>query len=480
MSAITNARWVAIIQVARVGVQLASLFLLSRMLAPRDFGLIAMASIVTNFAMLLRDLGTASAIIQKHELDERTIATAFWLSSGVGTALGLIVVIAAPIVAALMHSPPVAGLLLALAIAFPIAGTATVQQALLEREGRFALIARIEITSALVGFGGALISAWLGAGAYSLVMQTLTIACLSTLQFWFAAPWRPRWLWGRAELAQLWKFGGSLSGFNLVNYFGRNADSMIIGRVLGAIALGPYALAYRIMLFPLYNLTFVANRALFPVMSRRQTDRAEISRLYLRTLAVIAFFTAPLMLGLWVVREPFVQIFLGPKWAEVAILIGWLAPVGLIQSLTSPSGSVLMALGRTDLQFKLGIVGTLLYVSAFLVGVRHGTEGVAQWYLAANIVNAVISTTVVLRLLDARPRVLLLVMRPVAIAAVMAVAVSIGAIWLKPLGWPATAQLLTLCAAGAALYFLLAHLGARVIERDVRKMFVLSATSASP
>ena len=90
------------------------------------------------------------------------------------------------------------------------------------------------------------------------------------------------------EVRGIWGFSGGLVGFNLVNYLARNADGMIIGRGLGADALGPYSMAYRLMLFPVQNFTYVANRALFPVYSRNQDDSGEVRAMYLRTLGVIA------------------------------------------------------------------------------------------------------------------------------------------------------------------------------------------------
>ncbi len=479
-SARSNARWIALIQLSRIGVQLLSLLLLSRLLSPRDFGLVALAAVVTNFAMLLRDLGTASALIQKPQLDERTIATAFWIGSGMGLLLGVAVAAGAPLLAALMRAPEVGGLLLVLAVAFPISGSTTMHQALLERQGRFATVARIEISSVLAGFAVAVIAALAGAGAYSLVLQTVAVALLSSAQFWFRVPWRPRWLWDRATSTQLWKFGGHLSAFNIVNYISRNADSLIIGRVLGAAALGPYSLAYRIMLFPLYNLTFVASRALFPVMSRQQHDLPQLARLYLRALSVIAFFAAPLMMGLWVLREPFVAVVLGPRWTTVTALIAWLAPAGLIQSLSSPSGSVLMALGHTRLQLKLGLVGMLAQLTAFAIGVRWGVVGVAQCYLLASILQAVMTIIIVQRLLNAPAAALRAVARPLLIALAMAAIMHAALITLQHRAALPLLQLALAGAAGVVFYLLAAHLGARVIEQDARRMLVLRTSGTTP
>lgn len=476
ISAKSNARWIGAIQVFRVAVQLVGLLLLSRLLSPEDFGLVAMVSIVTNLAGLLRDMGTAAAVIQKQTLENEIILTAFWLNCIIGVALGMGIAGLSGLLAAIFHAPALVGLLLLVAVAFPITGSGTVHQALLERASRFSVIARVEIIAALCGLGVALIAAYAGAGAYSLVLQTLAVAVLSTVQLWFASGWRPRWYWSTARLRELSGFSSNLFAFNIVNYFSRNADNMVVGRWLGASSLGAYSLAYRIMLFPLQNLTVVATRALFPVFSRQQTAPGEMAGLYLRTLSVIAFFTAPLMAGLFVLRVPFVHVFLGEKWSSVAGLIAWLAPVGFIQSLVSTTGTVFMAGGRTDTLFRLGVLGAVLQVSSFLIGVHWGVTGVAAGYFIANLLNALPAFYFTFRLLDQSAWQLVgAIYRPAAIALLMALAVQAGLYTLGTLALPAIAQLIILSGIGALLYFGAAHFGARPVERDVLRLFMSKA-----
>ncbi|MGH8262471.1 MAG: lipopolysaccharide biosynthesis protein [Steroidobacteraceae bacterium] len=476
MTASGNARWIALIQMSRVGVQLLCITVLSRLLAPGDFGLVAMAMAVTNLGNLLRDLGIASAIIQKPKLDERTLATAFWMCCGVGFTLGLIFVLSAPLVAMLMHEPDVAGLMRVLAAMFPMYGIAIVQQALLERNGRFATVARVEITSAVAGLGVALIAAMSGAGAMSLAFQSLTIACAASLQFIALAEWKPRLGWGRSQFRELWQFGGHVSGSNVVNYLARNLDSAIIGRVLGAASLGPYSIAYRIMLFPLYNLTFVATRALFPVMSRAadtgHAAKRDVTALFLRALSVIAFFSAPLMTGLFVLRDPFVNVFLGARWHSVAVLIAWLAPTGLVQSLISPCGSVFMALGRPNMLVRIGGIGACLCILSFIVGVQWGVVEVTQCYFVASLAAAALWFGATLHAIQCSARRLFAaIYRPLLMALVMAAAVAV----LKPsldATVPQSIRLVVLVAAGVLLYGAMAIVMTPAILRDVRSIVV--------
>jgi O-antigen/teichoic acid export membrane protein len=389
MSAISNARWLTLSQASRVILQMISLFILSRLLQPSEYGLLAMATVATNFAFLLRDMGTGAAVVQKENLTEETKSTVFWLNVAMGFLLTLALLIAAPFMASYFRIDKLAAVLCLLSIVFPITSASAVHQSLLERRSGFKTLARIEITSAVLGLIVAITLAYLGFGVYSLVWNTLASAICASLQLWAVSPWRPKKIWDAAELRSLWGFSGNLTGFNFINFFARNADSIVIGRVLGSVQLGIYGQAYKVMMFPLQSMSYVAGRALFPVMSRQQADRPKMAHLYFRSLRLIATLTAPMMAGLWLLREPFVAIALGPRWTQVPIVLAWLAPVGFLQSLISTTGSVFMSTGRTDLLMRLGLLGSVLQVGSFFIGVNWGIEGVACCYLIANILNGI-------------------------------------------------------------------------------------------
>lgn len=388
MSLTSNLKWVALSKVVQIGLQLISLTVLTRLLEPSQYGLMAMATVVTNFTLIIRELGTSAAIIQRKELDQTIKSTVFWLNMIMGTSIALIIVLGSPLIANLFNEVALVPVLLWLALSFPIASLGTAQQALLERESHFKKVASIEICAAAIALTVALVMAYQGFGVYSLVGQTLVSCGISTLLLWRSAHWRPSLLFAKSELRQLLGFSGNLTAFNLINYFSRNADAMIIGHYFAAAVLGAYSLAYRIMLFPLQSLTSVVSRSLYPIMSRKQDDPAQIKAMYLKVLTFIASITAPMMAGLAVLRDPFVAITFGAQWTLVPTILLWLAPTGFVQSLISTTGSVFMAHGKTKLLMKLGILSAFLQVCAFLIGGQYDVQTLALLYLIANLVNA--------------------------------------------------------------------------------------------
>ena len=156
---------------------------------------------------------------------------------------------------------------------------------------------------------------------------------------------------------------------------------------MASSVLGAYSLAYRIMLFPIASLTFVATRALFPILSKNQDDHETLKKTYLNCVFSILFIVVPLMSGLAFLSKPFVILVFGKEWLLTSSILLWLAPTAIIQSVLSTSGTVFMAKGRTDILMKLGVLGMLLYMSAFIIGVQYNIITFAKFYFLANIIN---------------------------------------------------------------------------------------------
>lgn len=464
-------------QIGRAGIHLASVAILARLLPTSDFGLLAMSTIVANFATIFRDMGMSAAIIQREQLTDKLLGTVFWCNMMFGSAVGGIIAVTSPLVAAAFHDPAVQPLLIILSLAFPIAASGAPHLALLERSSRFRIVAIVEVSSSTCGAAVAIAAAISGAGAISLMIQTLIGTILSTVLFWLVSGWRPRAQWSKAEIVDVLGFSGNLVAFNAINYFSRNADGILIGRYLGPVQLGYYTIAYRIMLFPLQNLTFVLTRAFLPIFSEQQQNAALIGRQYLRLLQFIFVITAPLMLGLWSVREPFVVVVLGEKWRAASDIVAWLAPTGLLQSVVSTTGTVLIATGKTRLMRNLEFVCSLIHVTSFVLGLSQGGAGVARAYFFANLLTSVIyfHYTVIqvnLRLSD----VALSLCRPFSAAVVMVALIVLIESFVLPGSWHQLVQLATLVLVGTAIYAAMMVVGARDIVVDMRAAVIKKAS----
>ncbi|NKI73888.1 MOP flippase family protein [Dickeya sp. CFBP 2040] len=389
MGILSNTTWVGCSQGFKILVQLLSMVILARLIPPDEYGIMGMAMVVVNLAVLVRDLGTSAAIIQRKELSDRTVNAVFWLNVSMGIFVAAFVMISSPVFAYIFHQERLVTILCLISLGFPLGSCSAAHLALLERQSKFKKVALIEISSSLLSFIVAIITAMLGYGVMSLVFQLLCMNLMSTVQLWLASNWRPSLhkIWDKEELKSIFGFSSNLTMFNLINYFSRNADSMIIGHYLSAAVLGAYTLAYRIMLFPTQSLTFVISRALFPILSQYQDDPEKIREVYYKIIYWILFFVMPLMLGLAVLNKEFIFLVFGEKWRLTADILVWLAPTAIIQAILNPSGTIFMSRGRTDILMFLGVFSTILQVSAFIVGFQYGIIVFSKFYFLSNAIN---------------------------------------------------------------------------------------------
>ena len=455
---INSIRWVSVSQAAKIGFQLISVVVLARILPPSDYGVMAMASVVVTLLSMLREMGTGTAIIQKKVLTASLQSTVFWLNVGMGIAIAVLLAAFSPLISAFFKEPQLLGVLCALALIFPLTSLTTVHAALVERRSEFKTIAIIEIASQGLGLAFAVLAALNGAGVYSLVIHPITSSIVSSIWYWKKSGWRPTFTWNKHDFNDILGFTGNLTGFNFINYFARNADSFIIGKFLGATPLGGYAIAYKLMLFPVQNLAWVVTRVLLPTLSSKQDQKAEARELYLKALVMIVTITSPMMLGMWALREPFTHTLFGNKWDVIIPLLAWMAPVGLIQSMLSTSGTVFTALGRTDLLFRLGIGSTLMIVSGFIIGVQFGLIGVVVVYLISNILNMLFIGYFVLKILQLSPTETIKRLAPAILSGMIMAAIIVGfnhAFQQHLASWPAMVALITGTLLGALSYALL-------------------------
>jgi len=375
--------WAGTSQIARLVLQFGITALLARLLTPEDFGLIAMVLVFTNFVMIFRDFGLTAALVQRKEITEEHLSSSFWINIAAGLLLSVILFGIAPGIALFYKEPRIALIRRVLILIFFTSSFGIVQTALFTREVRFKPLAIVEILSVAISGTVAVVLAFTKFGVWSLVWQQIISSFVIVIFLWAFSSWRPKFFFRWQEVKELLGFGLNLTGFNFVNYFNRNLDNLLVGRFLGSAPLGFYNLAYRLLLFPLQNISFVLGRVVFPGLSIIQENKGQVRYVYVRATRYIATISFPMMLGLLVVAPQFIRVIFGPQWGRSIFLVQTLAFVGLVQSITTTIGWICLSQGRSDILFRLGFFCTSVYAVAFVVGLRWSVEGVAILYAIA-------------------------------------------------------------------------------------------------
>lgn len=370
-------------QGAKLALQFAATPVLARLLTPRDYGIAALAISVSAALGIFADLGLTAATVQARTLDHRQLSALFWLNAATGLALSILLAVLAYPASVAFQEPAVRGVLLALAPVFLIGGLRAQHAALLARRMAFGRIAAAELTAACAGAATGILAAVHGWGVYALVLQSLTSILVELGALWLLCSWTPGVRVRLAGVREMLAFGGHLTGFNIVNYAARNVDNLLVGRVWGAETLGLYSRAYSLMLLPNLVFTTPLQRVMVPALAKLQHDHERFEHAFVRSIQVLAAITFPLGIGMAILSEEAIALYLGPAWSSAVPLLRILAINASLQPLLSSTGWAYLALGRTDRLLRWALLSLPIILASFAIGLPWGALGLAWSYTLA-------------------------------------------------------------------------------------------------
>jgi O-antigen/teichoic acid export membrane protein len=448
---VSGAGWTATSRIGAQLLQFAAGVVLSRLLAPSDFGLLAAVYVIAGFLAIFVDSGLGAAIVFLPDLNEHDLSTAFWLNALLGLFFTLALGASAPLIAAFFHEPRLVGVTWLIATTFTLS-LSVVHVARLERALQFRPIAVTELAAAATGIMVSVIAALVGAGYWALALGPVAQTVAVTIGMWHAAPWRPRHFIARSSIRRLWSFSAGMLGFSTLNYWTRSSDNLLIGRYAGAAPLAYYNRAYTLMMLPVGQVGQALGRVMFPALSAMGDDHARVGDAYRKTIRLLCVFSFPVLVGLAAVADRFVLVAWGTAWRPTAPLLQLLCLAGLPQIMTSSVGWIYQSQGQTRLFFRTGAVSAVATVGAFAIGIHWGAVGVATAFLIRCWLMLHWTLDVPLRLIGLRGHVILRENAGPALAA----AVMGGLVWAfgkaAPNAIPASGTLMLQIALGVALY----------------------------
>jgi polysaccharide transporter, PST family len=354
---------------------------IARLLTPYDYGVLGMAALYVNLAMLLSQIGIGDAVIALRDLTSRQIAELNTLSLLLGVALtGISCALALPL-ARFFSAPPLTGVIVVTSAMYLISAFQVVPKALLQKELRFKLLASIETARGVCQMAATVLFAWLKFRYWSLVIgyivacATNAVLVCSFKRHGFALP-RLELLKRELRFTRYVLFSG------VAWYTYNNADFGVAGRVLGSGPLGDYSVAWTISSAPIEKITNLVTGVTPAYFSAVQTDAAELRRYLLRLTELLAFVTVPASVGLAMTADLLVPVLLGPKWLGV---IGPLRLLGILvaaRSIGTILPNLLTAIGDARFVMWSTIVAAVMVPIAFLIGSHWGTTGIAGAWVA--------------------------------------------------------------------------------------------------
>ncbi|MCE5205380.1 MAG: lipopolysaccharide biosynthesis protein [Porphyromonadaceae bacterium] len=353
---------------------------LSRLLLPEDFGIVAVAMVIITFFSVFSDLGIAPAVIQNKALDENDISNIFSFTVWLAIGISLLFFLCSGAIASFYDSPKLITICRLLSLNLFFNTLDVVPNAMLYKDKKFKFLAqRSVIVQSIVGVV-AIVAALGGAGIYSLLINPVISSFIIFIITYRLYPQRFNLKFGFNSLQKILSFSLYQFFFNLINYFSRNLDKLLIGRYMGMGSLGYYEKSYRLMMLPIQNITHVITPVMHPVFSEFQNDIKFLESSYLKIIRLMAFIGFPLSVFLLFTSRELVLLIFGMQWGASVPVFTILALTVGMQIILSTSGSMFQAAGDTRSLFISGLFSATLNVAAILIGIFvFGTLKAVAW-----------------------------------------------------------------------------------------------------
>ncbi|MDU0369157.1 lipopolysaccharide biosynthesis protein [Hymenobacter endophyticus] len=452
-AAVHGVKWTTGATITTALLQIGYTATMARLLSPAAFGLVALAGVILRFGSYFAQMGMEQAIIQKAELTRADVRAAFTSSVVLSLVFAALLVAAAPLAASIVQQPEVVPVVRVLAAGLLLTGLNATALSLLRRHMQFRTLAIIEVVSYVLGYGGLGIGLALhGYGVWSLVAATLGQSLLLTILSYLAERHDIRPLFEWETYRPLVAYGSRMSAISFLEFVTGSLDTLLIGRLLGAAALGIYSRGWMLIGLPVYLLTTSVSKVVFPSFSQVQADRPRLRAVYLSSITLVGALVIPICAGAAVAAPEIVRVMLGPDWLAAVPILRVVCAAFALSMVTMFAGVVCDATATLTPKLWLNLLYVVLLTGLFMGLSRYGLLGVAGAVVAGEVLRTVLYLGLMRRVLQVSATDVLSTYVPGLLAGVLVAAGIAGVRELLPPGSvPAAALLLTEILTGGLL-----------------------------
>ena len=393
-------KWNYLGTLVRTGTQFILGIVLARLLGPEPFGLVAIAWLILGLGNLVADFGLASALVQQKTISDRDIRYVFTLQMLVGIFMTAAIVIAAPWVASFFKSDNAIPVLRAMGCLFLIQAAGQTATALLRRNMNFKPLQIIAVGSYLFSYVGVgLPLAWGGAGVWSLVAAQVAQALIYSIavNLHTRHSWQPTF---NSDASGIFLFGSKIMASNLTSWGISNLDSVIVGRVFGAVDLGFYNRGMNLVSSPMNAFTSTLQGVLFPAYSRTNGKIEPARRAYLASVGLIAALLIPVFAAIAAIPNTVIAGVYGEHWMQVAVLLTPLALAMPVNAILAVGGPLMSGLGAAGRDAAVQAVCVVVLVVAVWLTAQVSLAMVAWAVFGVYLLRALLVSYVALGLVD--------------------------------------------------------------------------------
>lgn len=424
---IENTLIVFIVTLFTRAVNLLTKIILARLLFPKDFGLVAVASIIINAVSLFRELGVESALIYRKDRVKEASDTAFIMMPFIAAFLYLIVYYSAPYAASFWNQSEISGIIRLSGITLLLLSFGSVPLTLLSKKLDFRRAAIPEVVSTITYTLTTTVLALSGFRVWSLVYGGLVSSFAGLVSVWLISPYRPSMRFDVNLAKEMMAYGKYVLGAQIVIFVLGNLDNAVVGKMLDMTSLGYYAMAFSLASFPATNITHIVGKILFPTYSLLEGDKGKLGVMFLKVVKYVSLLTIPVSFGLFVFSREIVEFVLSDKWVPAIPAFRILCFYGLLRSLNATTGDLFKAVGDPKYLRDISLIQLIFVVILILPAVTYGgLVGVALLIVFNGVLATLLAFSRALREVSVSVGFLLDTLKPPLLASGLAFTIIVG------------------------------------------------------
>lgn len=382
--------WSAMERFSVQAIQFILTIILARLIAPAEFGLIAMLGIFLQVAQSFVDSGFSNALIQKKNRSEVDFSTVFYFNCAISIAAYIALYISAPYIAQFYDEPILSDICRWIGLNLIIQGIAVVQVAKLTIDLNFKTQAKASLVAITISGVLGLYFAYNGYGVWALVIQSLLNTLLNTVLLFFYAKWKPTLEFSWLSLKSMFVFGSKLLISGLLHTIYTNLYSLVIGKKYSTIDVGYYNQSNQIARFPSISLMAIITRALYPIQCKNQDDYQLLQLSFIKYLKMSCFLVFTVMAGIASLSEPLVMFLLTEKWIPIAPILSILCISYMFTAVIVLNNQILNVRGRSDLYLKVEVIKKVVGIIILVVTIPFGLVTICLGILFYNICDMIL------------------------------------------------------------------------------------------
>lgn len=370
--ALSGIKWNSLAKITTDLLSVVQLMIVARYVDKADFGTMSIIHVVLGLVGMFTDLGMYAAMMHKQNITNNQYNSIYWFNWILNASIFVLVCLAAYPIALFYNDVSLTHLICLAALGILLAPFGKIFHTIKQKNLEFSFISKVAITGNAIVFITTVAFCFLGWGIYALIFPAIIRGIFTAIVFSIAGrkQFQVQFHFNMTEIKDFFKIGIYDTGAQLMDYISYKIDVILVGRLFGLEVLGLYNMGKELALKTMKMINPIINSVATPILAKLQNEPDKIKINYSRILSLIGFINIPILIALSIFSEEVVNLFFSDKYANAATFVRILAFWGIFASIGNPAGTLAVAKGRTDIQFKWTIIRFIcapitIYIASF-------------------------------------------------------------------------------------------------------------------